>query len=186
MNESRVASRYAKSLLDLSVEQNVVEDVVKDMQLFYDICEQTPQLARVMKNPIVPHEKKSAILDSLLKGRVNKMSLAFFNIIVRKKRESYLYFIAKEFLKQYRFYKGIETAEVVTTYPLSEDQRTVFSNIVKEISGGKNVQLTEIVDETIIGGFVLRLEDRKIDQSVRAKLSRLRNNFKDNPYIAKI
>lgn len=186
MNESRVASRYAKSLLDLSVEKQVVESVVKDMELFSAICEETPQLARVLKNPIISHEKKTAILESLLKGKVHAMTMAFFGIITKKNRENYLYFIAVEFLKQYRKYKGIEMAEVVTTYPLSDDQRSTFKGIVKDISGSNSVLLKEIVDESIIGGFVLKLEDRQIDQSLRAKLTRLRINFKDNTYIAKI
>ena len=120
MNESRVASRYAKSLLELAQEKGVLEQVHNDMVFFHKICMENPALVRVLKNPIITHDKKRTILDQLLKGKVNEMTLMMFQIISRKNREAYLSFISKEFLHQYRVLKGIEAAEVTTTFPLTD------------------------------------------------------------------
>jgi F-type H+-transporting ATPase subunit delta len=184
MNESRVASRYAKSLLDLAQEKGILEQVNNDMELFNKICKENPMLSRVFKNPIIDHSKKLAILDSLLKGRVNDLTLSMFKIISQKNREAYLYFIAKEFTRQYREFKGIVTAEVKTTFPLSDAQRTSF---VKLIAGATNkqVELQETIDEDIIGGYVLNIGDRQIDESIKRKIQKLKTKFKDNPYISK-
>lgn len=185
MNESRVASRYAKALLDLAKEKGVLEEVHKDMGLLVAIADENPQLARVLKNPIVPHAKKRAILESLFKGRVHNMTFSIFDIITNKNREEYLYYIAKGFLHQYRVLKGIQSAEVTTTVTLSDQQRDNFISIVKKVSGKEKVELTENINESIIGGFVLNVGDQQIDQSIRLKLTQLKNNFKDNPYISK-
>ncbi|MFN3403820.1 MAG: ATP synthase F1 subunit delta [Cytophagaceae bacterium] len=185
MHESRVAAPYAKSLLVLAKEQGVLEDVQKDMEGFVAVCENNKQLVRILKNPIVGHDKKLAILKSLFGGKVNKLTMSMFEIITRKNREAYLFEITKEFIKQYRIVKGIESAVVTTAVPLTDDQRKSFVNLVSGVSG-KKVNLTEVVNEEIIGGFVLRVgQDRQVDESIKTKLSRIRNKFKDNPFISK-
>jgi F-type H+-transporting ATPase subunit delta len=184
MNESRVASRYAKSLLDLAHEKGVLDEVQKDMALFTRICDANPELARVLKNPIIDHSKKLAIVNSLLKGRVNDMTLAMFKIISQKNREAYLYFIAKEFTRQFRQFKGIESAEVITTFPLTDAQRTSFVNLIAGATG-KKVELQEKLNSDIIGGYILNIGDRQIDESIKSKIQKLKIKFKDNPYISK-
>jgi F-type H+-transporting ATPase subunit delta len=184
MHEYRVASRYAKSLLDLAQEKGVLEQVEQDMVFFAKTCDENPMLVTILKNPIITHDKKLGVLSSLLKGRVNDLTYSMFYLISRKNRESYLYYIAKDFISQYKVFKGIETAEVTTTFPLTDAQRTSFVNLIAN-STGKKVELTEKIDQSIIGGFVLKISDRQVDQSVKSKLQKLKTKFKDNPYISK-
>ncbi|MBX9853754.1 MAG: ATP synthase F1 subunit delta [Cytophagaceae bacterium] len=184
MHESRVASRYANSLLELAHEKGALEQVHKDMVLFTKIGEENPALVRIFKNPIITHEKKLAILNSLLKGRVSDLTFSMFDIISRKNREPYLYFIAKEFISLYKKKNNIETAEVTTTFPLTDAQRTSFVNLVAGATG-KKVDLHEKIQDEIIGGYILKIGDRQIDESVKSKLQKLRTKFKDNPYISK-
>lgn len=185
MQESRVASRYAKSLLELAKERGVLEQVHNDMASFVRINNENPQLARVLKNPIIPHFKKAAILKSLLEGKFDSLSLAMFELVTKKGREGYLYSLAKEFQIQYRLLKGIQSAEVTTTFPLTEDQKSNFIAIVKKISGKDTIELKETVKPEIIGGYILSVGDRQIDQSVKSKINSLKNKFSDNPYISK-
>lgn len=184
MHESRVALRYAKSLLDFANEKGALDQVEKDMQLFFNTCNSSPELVRIFKNPIIDHGKKLAIIDSLLKGKVSDLTLAMFKIISRKNREAYLYFIAKEFIFLYRQFKGIATAEVTTTFTLTDAQRTSF---VKMVAGatGKKVELEEKINADIIGGYILNIGDRQIDESIKSKIQKLKTKFKDNPYISK-
>lgn len=184
MHESRVASRYAKSLLDLSREQNLLDVVFADMELFAKVGEENPQLVRVLKNPIITQDKKLGILTGLFKGKVNSLTLSMFDIITKKGREGYLFYIAKDFITQYRALKGITTAEVVTTYALSADQRNAFVKIIQGATNNK-VELTEKVDSDIIGGYILKIGDKQIDETIKSKLNRLKNKFTDNTYIAK-
>ncbi len=184
MQESRAASRYAKSLLQLAQEKNVLDSVVQDMNLFAKICEENRALVSTLKSPIIGRDKKQAILKKIFEGKINALTVSFFDIIVRKNREGELPQIAQEFKAQYRVLKGILSGEVVTPFPLTEDLKKQFKGIVAE-AYGKDVELKEKVSQDIIGGFILKVGDKQIDESVKSKLQKIKNKFKDNSYVAK-
>jgi F-type H+-transporting ATPase subunit delta len=185
MHESRVARPYAKSLLELAEEKGKLEEVNNDMSLFVDVAKANSQFQAMLKNPIISNDKKQAVLNTIFKGRVNDMTLAMFRIISRKNREAFLFEIAKEFKDQYKTFRGISTAEVTTTYPLSQDQKATFISMVAKTEG-KKIELQEKIDESIIGGFILKVGDLQVDESIKTKLYRLKSKFKDNPYISKL
>ncbi|MEM9859356.1 MAG: ATP synthase F1 subunit delta [Bacteroidota bacterium] len=183
MSEYRIASRYAKSLLSLADEKGVLDKVKEDMHLFLKVCEQNRDLLLLLKNPIVKHDKKRAILEAIFKGKVNELTLAIFDIITKKNREAVLPEIAVEFGHQYNAYKGIQEASVTTAVPLSKDLKAEIEKLVKKISTQSDVELKEIVDEDIIGGYILKVADRQIDDSIKSKLKALELKFSQNPYI---
>ena len=80
MSEIQVASRYAKALIDLAAEQNIVEPVKKDIELFIDTCKANAELQAILKNPIISLDKKANILDAIFGDKLNKMILEFFKI----------------------------------------------------------------------------------------------------------
>ena len=182
MSEIRVASRYAKSLLDLAVEKGVLEEVNNDMQLFAQTLESSPELARLLKNPIVTNDKKRHILTKIFGKKFHSMTKTFFDIVSRKNREENLPAVAEEFHRQYNSYKGIVAAEVVTTFPLTEDMRKQFRAMVAKISG-KSVELSERIDKSLIGGYILRVGDKQIDESISSRLTELKSEFSHNPYV---
>ena len=183
MSHFRAASRYAKSMLELADEKGVLEEVNKDMLLLDTICKENREFTLMLKNPIVKHLKKREILEAIFKGKVNAITFAIFDIITRKNRESALPSIAVEFKKQYNIKKGIEVAKVTTTVPLDAKLKKEFEAIVAKISQRKSVELEEVVDETIIGGYVLKVGDRQLDDSVKTKINELKVKFSHNPYI---
>lgn len=185
MSEYRVAYRYAKSLLELAEEKGILEAVHQDMQLFASVAKENRDFVLLLKNPIIPGDKKLSVLEAVFGGKVNELTQEFYKIIVRKGREGYLLAISKEFHLQYNAYKGIAGAKVITTFALNDELRKQFTDIVKEISG-KEVELEEMVDEDLLGGFVLRIGDRQVDESVSTKLLRLKKEFSYNPYVKEI
>lgn len=185
MSEYRVAYRYAKSLLELAEEKGVLDAVHQDMQAFTSTVKQSVDLRLMLKNPIINQDKKLSVLTVLFGGKVNDLTMEFFKIIARKNRSAYLAAVGKEFHVQFNAKKGIEGAKVVTTFPLTDDLRSQFIDIVKEISG-KEVELEEVVDKDLLGGFVLRIGDRQIDESLSSKLKQLKKEFSYNPYVKEI
>lgn len=183
MSEFRAASRYAKSLLELADEKGVLEDVHKDMLEFSELCRENREFVLMLKNPVIKHDKKRAILEQIFKGKVNDLTMAIFDIITRKNREAILPMIAREFHNQYNLLKKVEVAKVTTAVPLSAELRTQIEDMVKKISSWDKVELTEVVDKDIIGGYVLKIGDRQIDDSLRSKLKALELKFSQNPYI---
>src|SRR4051812_11062849 len=123
MADLRVASRYVKSLLELAVQQNALDDVHKDMQLFSKTCRENRDFVTLLRSPVIRHEKKRAILEKLFTGKVNKLSLAIMDILTYKNRESLLPLIASEFHNAYNVYKGVGKASVTTTVPMDSELR---------------------------------------------------------------
>lgn len=183
MTDSRAASRYVKSLLGLAVEQNALEQVHQDMQLFAKVVAENRSFELMLKNPIIKHDKKRDILESLFKGKVHSLTMSILDIITRKNREPLLPAIAKEFHNAYNEHKGIGKATVTTAVPLDVKLRSEIENLVKKYSNKSNIELTEKVDKEMIGGFILNVGDQQVDASIKNKLKALKLNFSQNPYI---
>jgi F-type H+-transporting ATPase subunit delta len=176
MSEIKVASRYAKSLIDLAKEQNSLEQVKSDMQLFSDTVKASSELKAVLKNPIIPLAKKNSILVALFGDKINQVTKAFLKIVIDKGRAEVLSGTAKEFLNQYNQYKNIVTAKVTSAIALSDAAKADIIAKVKEVTGGE-VILNATVDESLIGGFVLTVGDKQFDASISSKLSQLKKDF---------
>lgn len=182
MSELRVASRYAKSLLDLAQERGELEKVKQDMDLFNKTLNENRELRLLLRNPIVKHDKKLAILQAIFGGKVSVMTEKFFTIVTQHSRESALEFIGSEFLTQYNALRGMQVAQVTTATPLDSPTRLQVVQLVRQQTGLQDVTLQEKVDASLIGGFVLRIGDKLIDDSVSYRLRKLRNDFSKNPY----
>ena len=183
MADSRVASRYVKSLLSLAVEQNAVDAVHKDMLAFSKLCAENRAFTLMLRSPIIKHDKKKQILDAVFAGKAHKLTLAIFDVITRKNREPLLPAIADYFHVAYNDYKGIGEASVTTAVPLDAKLRSEIEQIVKKLSSKAQVEIQEKVDAEMIGGFVLNVGDRQVDASIKNKLKALKVKFSENPYI---
>ncbi|MBN7814036.1 ATP synthase F1 subunit delta [Algoriphagus pacificus] len=183
MSNHRVASRYAKSIMELALEKGQLEEVHADFQKLTAMSKSNYDLVLLLKNPIVNSEKKLNVLKALFPEKTSqKMTLTFFEIISRKNREEILIDVAKEFEVQYNTYKSIQVAELTTTTPITAEQRAAFMDVVKQISGMTDVQLVEKINPAIIGGFVLKVNDRQLDDSLSSKLRTLKSQFIQNHY----
>jgi F-type H+-transporting ATPase subunit delta len=187
MSNQRVAYAYAKSLMELAIERGELEEVYQDFLYLATMAQSNRDLELVMRNPIISSEKKLSILKALYAERgATEATVAFFEIICRKGRENVLADIAREFQSLYQIHKSIQVAEVTTTFPLDDTLRAEFSKIVRDISGMKEVKLTEKINKDLIGGFVLKVNDRQLDESLSSKLRELRVQFSQNHYQSKI
>ena len=186
MADSRATFRYVKSLLDLAIQRNVVEEVHRDMRLFSDTVGKSRALELMLQNPVIKHDKKLDILKGVFAGKVHPLTMAFFEIITRKNRESILESVAREFHNSYNEYKGIGKATVTTATPMDAKMRAEFEQLVRRYSDKKQIELIELVDPDLIGGFILKVGDRQVDASVKSKLKTLQVNFTQNPYIKEL
>ncbi len=173
MSIGTVASRYAKSLIELAKEKNVVDEVYQDMVLFKKTTDENRLLRAALASPVVRHEKKLGILKGIFEDKVNPVTFSIFIIITKKNREAILDAIAAEYIKSYDDYRGIQKATVISSTPLTEELRKKFIGIVAEATG-KTVELEEKTDPELIGGYILRIGDRQIDASVKSRLNELK------------
>ncbi len=184
MLDTVVAKRYAKSLLKLAKEMGVLKEVNEDMKLFSSVCEQNRELVLQLRNPIVPSGKKLAILEAIFSGKMNKMSMSFFQIVTRKGREKFLFDISKAYTEQFKVLNGVLTAEIVSASGLDDKLRAKVYQILRD--GNKSeVELQEKINKDLIGGFILRIGDKQYDASIASELRKLAREFANNPYTTK-
>lgn len=172
MVESRAAERYAKSLIELAIEQKQLDEVFADVQLIDNTIDNSNDLRLMLTSPIINHLDKLKVMDKLFGDKVQKLTQSFFALITKNKREELTQGIVKSFIRQYDDIKGIQKAVLKTTYDVPDNQKKVFEELVKEISG-KKPELSIEKDDSIIGGFVLNIGDRQIDASIKNKLKEI-------------
>src|SRR5690606_36549883 len=137
MSEFKVASRYAKSLIDLAREEGAIEAIRQDMVQVIEVMKENSQLRAVMANPIIKLDKKQAIIDQVFGDKVHKAVATFFNIMVRKGRAGILYATALEFVEAYNREKNIVLAKVVSAAPLSSEHYTQIQALIKSETKGE-------------------------------------------------
>ncbi len=184
MKESRVASRYAKSLIDLSIEQGLLESVSDDMSLIRAVVDENRDLKLMIDSPIVNADKKQKVLNQIFADKIGEITLKFIGILVTKNRVHLVDDVAEEFENQYRISKDIVSAEVISALPLTDDMREKVLSIVKTLDSRPSVDLVEKVDKDIIGGMIVRVGDKQLDYSVIGRLEKYRQEFSKNQYIA--
>ncbi len=177
MSTYRIASRYAKSLIDLATEQGKLDSVVDDMTFFSGVAK-LHDVALLLKSPIISGDKKGKVLHAIVDGKMDPITSGFIDIILRKGREAHLGDIAQEVINQYRAIKGISVVDVVSAETLAPEtldairKKLVESKLTKE-----SVTFRTSIDKDLIGGFVISFDDKLYDASVKHQLDVLRKQF---------
>lgn len=182
MSYSKITLRYAAAFFDLAEEKGVVRNAYEDMVLLGNICTTNRDFVLMLQNPVVHAEKKSKVITKVFGASVDKMSLSFMNLMVRKRRERYLPSIAEAFTDLYKTSKGIKTAFVTSAVELEKKEKAGILEILQKLTD-KNIDLVENINSELLGGFVLNLDDFQIDQSVSTKIKKLKKDFEKNLFI---
>jgi F-type H+-transporting ATPase subunit delta len=183
MSVTRIATRYAKSLLDLAIEQGKLEQVHADVNTLAAAA-RNRDLHLMLKSPIINPDKKNAVLKAIFEGKMDTLTLAYLNLLVNKGREGYATEIANEFIHQYKVLKKVTTVTVITAEPLSEAiLAQIQAGILKSGATTENIELVTKIQPDLIGGFVLEFDNKRYDASVASKLFDLKTQFTKNLYV---
>ncbi|AUC74776.1 ATP synthase F1 subunit delta [Olleya sp. Bg11-27] len=178
MAGERAAIRYAKAVLSLATDNNTAEAVNTDMELINNTVAQSKDLKDMLYSPVISATiKKSALLE-IFKG-VNPATVNLVNTLITNKRLDLLPQVAGKFITLYEQQKGSQVATVTTAVPLTEALEAKVLAKVKELTG-KEAAIKNIVDESILGGFILRVGDTQYNASIANQLSKLKREFTIN------
>jgi F-type H+-transporting ATPase subunit delta len=186
MNNPRLAQRYAKSLVDLSIEMDQFDAVRNDILFLQNVIDSSREFVLMLNSPIIKSDKKFKIISAVTAGKLSKISQTFIQLLCNKNREANLPGIVTSFLEQYNKVKGLHNAKLTTATPLSESMVNTFVSKIKSSSSFDNLNLTTEVDEKLIGGFVLEMEGKLIDASILRDLNDVKKQFANNDYIHKL
>jgi len=178
MTNQQVATRYAKSLLDLALERNDLAAVKSDVDGLIEMGANR-DLALVLQSPVINASKKQAIFaDLLTKAGANELTKTFVNVLIGKGREADLLGILDSFDEQYKTLNKITTVYITSAVALDADSKNAIMAQLK--AAGKteaNVELLTRVDPSIMGGFILEFDGKVYDASVAHKLNEVRKTL---------
>jgi F-type H+-transporting ATPase subunit delta len=175
MNDSKISVRYSKALLQSAINKNIVDGVNSDMILIMEICSWT-EVKELLQNPVIRPSKKIEILHNIFSGNIKDITLSLIDLVVKNGREAFLPAIARVFISETRKYKGMTQVMLTTAVPVNEKIKTQIKELITSVFDTK-VELRESVDNEIIGGFILKIEDNFIDASVRNKLRKIKKEL---------
>ena len=176
MASSRIALRYSKSLLELADQAGELEKVKADMDTVGATCAGSKDLVSLLNNPIVGAKDKKAVLGKVF-AQTTSITQNFIAFLVDKKRENELPMVAQQFVSAYDDMKGIAKATVVSAVELSEDTLGKIKSYVVGMLGKDEIELTNEIDPSIIGGVIIKHEDKLMDLSVSKELREIRKTL---------
>ncbi len=172
MKSTKAAARYAKALLELAVENNKVDQIASDMKYLVQVSAETPEFQIVMNSPVVNSDKKLSIFAELF-GSFDQITSKFMELITKNRREYMLVQIAEAYGEQLNTMRGIVPLTLISAVPLNDKIKKDILGKVESAVKGK-LDVTEMIDETLIGGFIIRMGDKQIDASISSQLSNLK------------
>jgi F-type H+-transporting ATPase subunit delta len=182
MNQSKISVRYSRALFQSALEKKIIDIVNQDMIFILEIC-RLPEMKEFLNSPIIVPSKKTEILHKILGNNLDELTLSFIDLVVKNGRERSIPAIARVFIHDTMKYNGITETVLTTAVKTDPAIRKQISDLISGLFKTK-IDLKEIVDETIIGGFIMKIEDNYIDASVRTKLAKIRKELTTSTYRA--
>jgi F-type H+-transporting ATPase subunit delta len=175
MKSTKAAGRYAKALLELALDQQKIEVIENNMQQIITVANEAHDFQVFLSSPLIKVDKKLEVIKSIF-GNFDALSISFLEMVATNRRESLITEIASAFLSQLKEHRGIVPVTIISAKPLdAQTKAQITSKISASING--TLEITENLDESLIGGFIVRMGDHQIDASVSNQLNRLKQEL---------
>lgn len=169
-----IANRYAEALFQLSEEENITEEIHSQLQEVVGLVKSNKDLENVLKSPLVSKSEKVDLIEKIFSNQVNKHLKNFLKILIEKGRITSLKSIELTFKQLLNDKNNVIEGTVISAIPMEQRKiKELEDKLSKKYN--KNVTLENKVDESILGGVLVRLGNTQIDGSVKTQL----NNIKD-------
>lgn len=174
MNDGLIPNRYARALYKLALENGDDGRVYDEMKALDNSYQAAAGLKKAVGNPFLPIDEKMSLLCSAAQSSDSGSTARFMRLVVEKNRVDFLRAIARAYLKLYRERHDIARVEVITAAAMPQDEIDKILAMVTRTLGNKKLELTTTVNPTLIGGFVVNIDDKELDASVKTQIDKLR------------
>ncbi|MDO4323981.1 MAG: ATP synthase F1 subunit delta [Lachnospiraceae bacterium] len=168
-----VAGTYGDALFELAVEQNLTDSLMQEIEMVQTVLKENDGLEKILMHPEIPKTQKLQVIEKVFKGRISDALTGFLRIVVTKGRYKDLPDIFAYFIARVKEYKKIGVAEVISAVPLGEAQKQRIEKKLLDTTHYETMEIDYKVDESKIGGLMIRIGDRVVDSTIRSKLNRL-------------
>lgn len=173
---SRIAIRYSKAFFELALEKGKLSEAEQDIMLVKDQIFGNDDFEKLLQNPLVPANAKTDLLKKTFKNSIGDFTMNFLVLTGNKKRSDFLVEIIDKFEELALDHNGIISAQVYSAIPLKDDQKNAIQNRLEKRTG-KNVHLEEVIEKSLLGGFIVKIRDSVTDYSIKRQLERLKDKM---------
>ncbi len=171
-----VAGRYARALFDLARDHGLIDQFARELQGIRAFLDGHPEVDRILDDRLVAIKDKKEIIDRAFPRPLHQYVINFLHLLADKRREERLRDIIGAYGRLVDAHNGVIEVDVTSAVPLGPDEESRLGRAL-ERAAGKRVRLRKNVDKAIVGGLVVRIDDRLYDGSVRSQLRKLRREM---------
>ena len=168
-----VSKTYGDALFELAIEENKIDELFEEVILLKSILKDNPDFSKLMNHPKIDKEEEKEVCKSVFKGRVSDEIMGFLEIIINNNRYSEVFSVLDYFVNRVKEYKRIGMAYVTTPLPLDDSQKASIEKKLLETTSYSSMEMNYSIDESLIGGMVIRIGDKVVDSSIKTKLNEL-------------
>lgn len=172
-----ISKTYGEALFELAVEENKTDVFLEEVNAVIEALKQNEDFYKLLNHPKISKEEKIQVVENVFKSRISDEITGFLTLIISKERYKELDAILEYFISRVKEEKGIGTAYVATAVPLNEIQKAQVKEKLLSTTKYNEMEMVYSVDESLIGGMVIRIKDRVVDSSIKTKLSEIKKQL---------
>jgi F-type H+-transporting ATPase subunit delta len=178
MNDSKISVRYAKALFETAVKNSQEDEVRGDIQTLLQALTSSEDFRLFLESPVIADSDKVKIFGEVFNGKISKLTSDFFSLLVKNKRENFLKIICLNYLGFYSKSKNIRHVTITTATKAGEETAKEIVSLIKKTDTTAKVEVLEKVDSSIIGGLIIKIDDKEYDASIRTQLKKVKEKLK--------
>jgi F-type H+-transporting ATPase subunit delta len=178
MNISAIRVRYAKAFFSLAKEKKMLDTLKADIEKVFNVCNHSADFVLLLESPVISTSKKAELITKIFKAEINTLTLNFLLLIANNKREAYIPGICRNFLELIRKDQNIKSAVLITASEINSKTIEKIRTLMEKELDAK-VELASHVEPEIIGGLILRIDDKQYDSSVITQLRKIKQQLLD-------
>lgn len=173
----QVSTTYGEALFELAMEENRIDDFFEETKTLLAVFSENEEMVKLLRHPKVLKEDKIAFVENVFKGQADEQIVGFLTIIIKKDRQGDIPAILEYFIKRVKDYKKIGVASVTSAVALTDEQQKKVEARLLETTDYESIEVNYAVDAALIGGMVIRIEDRVVDSSIRTRLLTMKQSL---------
>jgi F-type H+-transporting ATPase subunit delta len=174
---AEIVEPYAEALMSVAQTHQLMEQFGEDVNFLLGLLQESTELRHFLTNPFIKVEAKKAVLRQVTESQVQGYIFNFLMLLVDRRRIFLLEAICKQYQALLRQKNNTVLAEVISTVELSDQQRQMVIQKVKQMTGAAQVELETSIDADLIGGVIIKVGSQVLDASIRGQLRRIGNSL---------
>ncbi len=176
MNRGPIIIRYAQAYFNLGKEKSLLDQFYQDCQLLLGYCHEVKDFCVFLNSPVIKPSQKKGVFTNVFEKKLNPYTIRFLELVIERNRENHLKNILICFEELYKQEKGIKSVLLITAVPLEDSfKKELIPLLEKELKA--QVEMTTRVNKNIVGGLILKVDDKLLDSSIAHQLKRLKKQI---------